>query len=397
MGVSAFVERLLHRGEPRESKRTDVPAVLAEKTEFPQPRTIDVETDPLRLYPGRTEYVAAWNIHVTSEEGLALYRGLYHIDARIEDVQVRISPLQGELNMLTQERIQEEEGYGRVKTNWSIPRKQKYTPVKRARRVERKKREELQAVLAEERVLEQARQDQEGTLRSFHEAWALAGDKDRVVFYALDNFVDDPKARGKFFLSFVERAEQTVDGAIDTLRGLMYRYASIEEYVFAREKDPDLWGVADKEARDVWYRKHPNVSQPLRGRSGREVFPGQLRTQRPYTELTQRLPYEFQWLVTPNDKPITVRGDREVARILRQMEIEQLAALHMTKLQPYDLWRWLAVIDEEELQNAQRIEEAGAFYGWKIVPRGRQWELLLHKEEDRIVFHLRRLPEEMER
>jgi hypothetical protein len=86
-----------------------------------------------------------------------------------------------------------------------------------------------------------------------------------------------------------------------------------------------------------------------------------------------------------------IRDEDDVRNVLTGLSEDELEELRMKKLDPDDAWGWFTV-RPQELQSQTYIER-GEFKDWYCLPRGNQWERLVHREKRGVTVHLRRLPE----
>lgn len=104
--------------------------------------------------------------------------------------------------------------------------------------------------------------------------------------------------------------------------------------------------------------------------------------------------YSFEWLPEEGDRIISIGSISQIQQVLGEMEPEKRERLRMTKLLASDVFKWLGQVSKNELQDGESIKGEETFHGWRRLPRGKQWELLLiNGENNHITFHLRRLAE----
>lgn len=357
------------------------------------PQPIGKVEDPLGFYPGKREHDAAWERSIESEEALALQHNIDNAWLRLTNFRERNAPLvqKSDVARLASERAGE---VFNVSGLGFIQRKKKTN--RREKRMQHRRR----SIFGQMRSLERALQESQAAMEVFHEEWALAGDENRALFYAVEHLRDHEQEREDLFVRFVERHEQSPK----QLGILFFHFADLlrvaEPHFFAQtlSSSPDLY--FDR-AEAVWRNRHPENASASTTQPAPHFAEKKRRrvVHRPKERGLRPLPYPFRWVVAAEGPLFPIRRMRNAntaVSTLKQTRPELMEILG-SNLKGFDVFICCHKLTQKEMQHAKPVEEEGFFHGWQRVRRGRQgqYDYLFHKEDDgTIVFHLRRLPEE---
>lgn len=196
-------------------------------------------------------YVDQWNGHVrTDVRQTALERvNLAHLQAD------QLPPSEGEilhdrLSFLEERRDEASQVFR--DTAGQTPKSDRRRMLRKASRDVRRARQEIDIVLGSE-VNEEARAEREvrdsiGALRRLDEDFALSGDDDRVIFYALENLREDPVGVSNLFGDYVAQSNASKYLAELTLRDLFFQYTCRLRYYkpeTAKDSDQDWLEATD--------------------------------------------------------------------------------------------------------------------------------------------------------
>lgn len=248
-----------------------------------------------------------------------------------------------------------------------------------AQSLERKRRRIIQIPgerLQAQRELPNVRWEQRetsGQLASRELAWAKEGGEDRVVFFAVDRFRNNPEEREKIFMDYSRQRLIPVE----VLRARFDSFVGVPERV----------AVVDDQNRQPNVRPMPQLEEPRKRRRGNQVV-GDQSVPRNGTggfkgrkESSYVKPTRFEIVVGVNQEPIPVTSLDELKSQIAK--IKQLGPL-----QARDIWdrvERLANMDLDQIIRHERVA-GGPFKGWYKYPIGRRWDVIFEVTGGRLTF-----------
>ena len=216
----------------------------------PTPEVINIKGHPLEHYPKFDDFVFEWNTHARSDDRLGLHAAVQETQLNLKRGEhPQLASLQAEVQKLRLEQIRQQEIYQQS----DDPRKVKFSPLKRANRTLRQRREELDRVSHQD-----AKSRQQNELRlaqatlslvSLDEKFALTFlDEDELRFYLADRLRDDPPAQDSLLVKYFGRRRFRRDRFEGELLRFNFRFIALMHYYDNKQEleDDKLWAKADE-------------------------------------------------------------------------------------------------------------------------------------------------------
>lgn len=172
----------------------------------PRPEIINEEIHPLHLYPGFNTFVEEWNRHATTLARKGLQLDIQSSQKELDKLPNQSSFLQSEIEILKAERRQQQEIF---EAKQDEPKKEKFSPLKRANRRLRRAREKLDRISHQE---QQIRQFAEARLKAaiaslvdLDDEFAFRLDENEIRFYVAERLRKDTEAIDVFLLRYCAR------------------------------------------------------------------------------------------------------------------------------------------------------------------------------------------------
>lgn len=169
----------------------------------PQPEIINEEIHPLHLYPGFNTFVEEWNRHATTLARKGLQLDIQSSQKELDKLPNQSSFLQSEIEILKAERRQQQEIF---EAKQDEPKKEKFSPLKRANRRLRRAREKLDRISHQE---QQIRQFAEARLKAaiaslvdLDDEFAFRLEENEIKFYVAERLRKNPEVIDAFLLRY---------------------------------------------------------------------------------------------------------------------------------------------------------------------------------------------------